>query len=184
MRTFALREHLQMAHAPRTASEGRGLTTMAFIMARTYTTAELIGGFKAVVSMYAERNGIPCCGLAIGEIKRRATGHGNCGKPDMILACNDYFGVDFSTEGYETSGVDNVADAAWILIRGLEQYAIGVQFDPLPVDLKRVATEDLRQELLTRDRPGDADGNAAGGQDDSCGSGGDPSGGSHHATDG
>jgi len=122
-------------------------TTIGQVMARTYSTAELIGGFKATVNLYAERNGVPCCGLSIGEIKRRASGHGNCSKEDMILACNEYFGTDFAVEGYESSGVDNVADAAWILVQGLELYAAGVQFDTLPIDLSRVASEDLRREL-------------------------------------
>jgi Holliday junction resolvasome RuvABC endonuclease subunit len=135
-----------------TPSGPMSMATLSMIMARTYSTAELIGAFKAVACAYAEKHGIPCCGLAIGEIKRRATNHGNANKVDMINACNEYFQTDFSSENYETTGVDNIADAAWILVRGLEMYADGVVFTPPLINLEHVALEDLQSEILRRQR--------------------------------
>lgn len=135
-----------------TPSGPMSMATLSMIMARTYSTAELIGAFKAVACAYAEKHGIPCCGLAIGEIKRRATNHGNANKVDMINACNDYFQTDFSSENYETTGVDNIADAAWILVRGLELYADGVVFTPPLINLEHVSLEDLQAEILRRQR--------------------------------
>lgn len=95
-------------------------------IARASTAAELIGSFKATVCTWAEEFDIPCTGFSIGTIKKRATGHGNSGKKDMIEACNEAFGSNFEIEGYENTGVDNIADAAWILLLGLEQYGAGL----------------------------------------------------------
>ena len=104
---------------------GLSMKTISQVMARVYPTAEFIGALKGILCAYAEENNIPCAGLDIGEIKKRATGRGNANKEQMILAANDQFGSDFEVEGYENTGVDNVADAAFILVRGLELYAAG-----------------------------------------------------------
>ena len=99
---------------------------VAAVLARVSPAAELIGAFKTTVCTWAEEGGIPCTGFSIGTIKKRATGRGNSNKEDIIKACNELFGTDFSTEGYETTGVDNIADAAFCLLLGLEQYGAGI----------------------------------------------------------
>ncbi len=45
---------------------------------------------------------------------------------DVIRGVNALYGVDLGPEGYESSGHDNIADAAACLLVGLEQYALGV----------------------------------------------------------
>lgn len=97
------------------------------IMARAITSAELLASFRAIVVSWAEEHNVPCTGLDIGAIKKRATGKGNAGKPDMIRACNETFGSDLDAESFETTGADNVADSAFVLLLGLEQLGQGVE---------------------------------------------------------
>lgn len=101
------------------------------IMARAATSAELLGAFRATVCTWAEENGVPCTGFGVGVIKKRATGKGNSGKEGVIAACNELFGSELPVEGYETSGVDNIADSAFVLLLGLEQYGAGIPFNNL-----------------------------------------------------
>jgi len=105
---------------------GFNMKTIAQVMARTYPTAEFIGALKGLLCAYCEEHNVPCAGLPIGSIKKRATGKGNANKVEMIQACNAQFGTDFDTESYETSGVDNIADSAFILLLGLETHGRGV----------------------------------------------------------
>lgn len=105
---------------------GVGGMPVGVIIARAATAAELLGAFKATVCTWAEENRVPCTGFGIGVIKKRATGKGNAGKPDMIKACNESFGANLEVEGYETTGVDNIADSSWVLLLGLEQYGLGL----------------------------------------------------------
>lgn len=100
--------------------------TAAAIMARTYTAAEFLGGLKIVVTEYAEMTNIPLNAIPIGSIKKRATGIGNANKELVIKSCNRSFGTDFDPETYNQTGVDNVADAAFCLLVGLEAYSDGV----------------------------------------------------------
>ena len=95
------------------------------VMGRVYTAAKLAGALTGNVSSWAEEKDIPCVGLEIAHIKKRATGKGNASKTDMIEAANSVFGSDLSVEGYETTGADNVADALFVLLLGLEQYGNG-----------------------------------------------------------
>lgn len=109
-----------------TAAQGVTPRTIAQVMARTYPTAEFIGALKGLLCAYCEEHNVPCAGLPIGSIKRRATGVGNCNKEQMIVACNDTFGTDLDPATYATTGADNVADSAWVLLLGLEGYGRGV----------------------------------------------------------
>lgn len=109
---------------------GVNMRTIGQIMARVYTQASLSGALMGVVATYAEEQGIPCRGLGIGQIKKRATGKGNANKEDMIAACNEHFGTEFSVEDYATTGTDNISDAAWVLLLGLEQYGKGAILVP------------------------------------------------------
>lgn len=96
------------------------------IVARAATAAMMFGAYMATVSAWCEEREVPCDSVPISTIKRRATNRGNASKEDVIRACNATFGVDFDVEDYATSGVDNMADAAFCLLVGLEAYANGV----------------------------------------------------------
>jgi len=96
------------------------------VLARTATSSEFLGALKATVATWCEEHDVPCSGFKIGTIKKRATGRGNANKEQMIEACNKMFGSSFETEGYETTGVDNIADSAFVCLLGLEQYADGL----------------------------------------------------------
>jgi hypothetical protein len=100
----------------------RGGPSVQAIMARAMTSAEFFGALKGVLVEYAEEFGVPCAGLPIGAIKRRGTGRGNANKVDMINACNLELGTNFDPETYESTGVDNIADSAFCLLLGLEQF--------------------------------------------------------------
>jgi hypothetical protein len=95
------------------------------IVARVAPSLELIGAFKSHVCEYGERQGIPVVGLGIGEIKRYATGRGNADKVAVIKAANAKFGIELDSEHYQTTGDDNIADAAFVLTLGLSLYGHG-----------------------------------------------------------
>lgn len=99
----------------------------AALLARAVTAAQLFGAFQSHVCAWCEEFNVPCTSFTIQAIKKRATGKGNAGKPDMIAAANRTFGLELDPEGYESSGVDNVADSAWVCLMALEQYANGLQ---------------------------------------------------------
>lgn len=96
-------------------------------LARAATAGEFIGALKATVATWCEEQGVPCTGYGIGVIKKRATGLGNANKEAMINTANAAFGLGLTVEGYEHTGADNVADAAWVLLLGLEEYGEGVR---------------------------------------------------------
>lgn len=98
----------------------------AALLARAMTSAQLFGAFQGVLTGWAEEFDVPCTGVSIGQIKKRATGKGNAGKELVISAANKTFGLDLDPEGFENSGVDNVADSAWIVVLALEQYGLGL----------------------------------------------------------
>ena len=41
----------------------------------------------------------------------------------MIEACNTRFGTEFKTEDYTSTGVDNIADAAFAMMMGVALYS-------------------------------------------------------------
>lgn len=96
------------------------------VLARAATASELIGAFRATVATWCEEHDVPCTGFPIGAIKKRATGKGNVGKEEMVLACNKLFGTDFDPKTYEQTGADNVADAAFVNLMAAEGYAAGL----------------------------------------------------------
>ncbi len=98
----------------------------ASLLARATTSAQLFGAFQSHVASWAEEAGVPCTSFPIGTIKRRATGKGNASKEMMIGAANETFGLDLEAEGYETTGADNVADAAFVCLLALEHYGSGL----------------------------------------------------------
>lgn len=103
-----------------------GKPSQTLIIARAAKPLEFLGAMKATLATWCEEQGIPCTGFPIGTIKRRATGKGVVNKEGMIAACNEMFSSDLEIEGYETTGVDNIADSAFVCLLGLEQYADGL----------------------------------------------------------
>lgn len=95
------------------------------ILARAATSCEWFGALKATVATWAEENHVPCYGVSIQHIKKRATGRGNASKLDLIHAANRLFGFDLP-EDYEACGADNVADACFACLLAGEQHALGL----------------------------------------------------------
>lgn len=102
--------------------KGFGGKRIGMIVARVATASELLGGLKVTLTTWAEEHGVPAQGYPIGTIKKHATGKGNAGKPAMIKAANDKFGVDLDPEGFEQTGADNVADAMHICDMAITGY--------------------------------------------------------------
>lgn len=104
---------------------GKGFVSVGALLARAAPACEWFGALKATVSTWAEENSVPCTGIPIGSIKKRATGKGNSNKIDIIEACNKEFGFDFDSEGYESSGTDNIADSVYVCTLAVETYGLG-----------------------------------------------------------
>lgn len=100
--------------------------SLTAIIARVAHAAEFIGGLKQTVANWCLLYDVPCEGVPIATIKRFGTGKGNANKVDMINACNEQFGTNFDPEGYESSGVDNIADAAFVCALGVTNYSEGL----------------------------------------------------------
>lgn len=86
------------------------------VLARTAKAAEVLGGMKVTVATWAEERNLPCFGYGIMTIKKFATGNGKSNKEDMINAANKLLGTAFDAAKYKTAGIDNVVDAAFVLI--------------------------------------------------------------------
>jgi Holliday junction resolvasome RuvABC endonuclease subunit len=71
----------------------------------------VFGGFLATLTAWCERQSIPYQGVAVGTIKRFATGKGNADKAAMIAAVRK--------RGFEPAD-DNEADAIAILLWAIE----------------------------------------------------------------
>lgn len=105
----------------------------AALLARAAVPIEFFGALKCVVAQYADDHNVPAIPIDIGTIKRRATGAGNANKEAVIRAANTAFGCELDPLEYERLGHDNVADAAWALMCGLETYGAGVLPPPVVV---------------------------------------------------
>jgi len=108
------------------AIAGMNKFSIGAIIARAANSAELFGAFKATLCTWCEEHKVPCQGVGIGQIKKYATDKGNASKTDMILACNQKFKSNFGIDDYDSTGADNIADAAFVLVIGLESYSKGV----------------------------------------------------------
>lgn len=111
-----------------------GFQSVGAVIARAATACEWFGALKATMATWCEAQGIPSTGIPIGTIKKRATGKGNANKADIISACNKEFGMDFEVDGYENSGVDNIADAVYVCSILLEQYGLGLDIGKAVVE--------------------------------------------------
>jgi len=91
------------------------------ILARVSTAAEVLGGMKVTAASWAEEKGVVSNGFAIATIKKFATGSGRANKEDMINAANKVLGSAFDAEKYKAAGIDNVVDAAFVLLLLMQQ---------------------------------------------------------------
>lgn len=96
------------------------------VLSRVATASEVIGGMKVTVATWAEEANKICTGFAIATIKKFATGNGKSGKEDMIAAANKTLGVAFDASKYKSTGVDNVVDAAFILLLLIQKVRAGL----------------------------------------------------------
>lgn len=86
------------------------------VLARVATASEVLGGMKVTVATWAEENKLLSNGYAIATIKKYATGNGKASKEDMIVAANHSLGPIFDATKYKSTGIDNVVDAAFVLL--------------------------------------------------------------------
>lgn len=68
--------------------------------------AHIYGGLLASLFMWCDSVGIEYQGVAVGTIKKTATGKGNATKFEMLSAANEHWSLDCFD--------DNEADALWI----------------------------------------------------------------------
>lgn len=86
------------------------------VLARVATASEVLGGMKVTVATWAEEHQLLSNGYAIATIKKYATGNGKASKEDMIIAANKTLGAAFDASKYKATGIDNVVDAAFVLL--------------------------------------------------------------------
>ena len=75
---------------------------------RNYTGVKAHANFEGIIQEFALDHKLEYKGYSAGEIKRFATGKGNCGKPAMIQACKDRLNI--------TPLDDNHADAIFLYL--------------------------------------------------------------------
>ena len=90
------------------------------VLARVATASEVLGGLKVTVATWAQEHNLLSNGYAIATIKKFATGNGRASKEDMIAAANRTLGTAFDQSKYKTDGLDNVCDAAFVLLMLLQ----------------------------------------------------------------
>lgn len=91
------------------------------ILSRVATASEVLGGMKVTVATWAEEASIPSVGFGVTTIKKFATGNGRANKEDMIRSANKTLNTAFDQTKYKTDGIDNVVDAAFVLMMLLNQ---------------------------------------------------------------
>lgn len=102
------------------------------ILARVATASEVLGGMKVTVATWAQERSLPSMGFGVTTIKKFATGNGRANKEDMINAANKNFNTAFDPAKYKAEGIDNVVDAAFVLLMLLQQVKTGVGAPPKP----------------------------------------------------
>lgn len=96
------------------------------VLSRVATASEVLGGMKVTVATWAEEANLISNGFAIATIKKYATGNGKASKDDMIAAANKVLGAAFDMSKYKSTGIDNVVDAAFILLLLLHKVHAGM----------------------------------------------------------
>jgi Holliday junction resolvasome RuvABC endonuclease subunit len=102
------------------------------ILARVATASEVLGGMKVTVATWAQERSLPSMGFGVTTIKKFATGNGRANKEDMINAANKNFNTAFDPAKYKADGIDNVVDAAFVLLMLLQQVKTGIGSPPKP----------------------------------------------------
>lgn len=97
------------------------------ILSRVATASEILGGMKVTVATWSEEANIIATGFAISTIKKYATGNGRANKDDMIAAANKKLRVAFDASKYKSTGIDNVVDAAFVLLLLFETMIAGIK---------------------------------------------------------
>jgi hypothetical protein len=97
------------------------------VLSRVATASEVLGGMKVTAATWAEECNMLCSGFAISTIKKFATGNGKASKEEMIAAANKNFGAAFNADKYKSTGIDNVVDAAFILILLIQTTNAGIE---------------------------------------------------------
>lgn len=127
----------------------------AAIVSRAASGGEFFGVLKGAVAVWAEENDVPCQGVGIGEIKKFAMQQativkkGTANKEDIIAACNAVFGTSFDAETYEKTGVDNMADAAFVMLVGVSAYSEGLEV-PFTIGDPPLATKPKRKKVSSK----------------------------------
>lgn len=96
------------------------------VLSRVATASEVLGGMKVTVATWAEENNLVSNGFAISTIKKYATGNGKASKEDMIIAANKGLGAAFDSSKYKATGIDNVVDAAFVLLLLIQKVVAGM----------------------------------------------------------
>jgi len=84
--------------------------------------ARMYYGIVATIETWCKDRGVSYTGIVTGDVKKRATGKGNSGKPPIIEAANEFFEIDPPLSVAKTSKDDNIADAMWMCQLGIELY--------------------------------------------------------------
>lgn len=96
------------------------------ILSRVATASEVLGGMKVTVATWAQEADLLSTGFAISTLKKFATGNGKASKEDMIAAANRTMGSAFDSSKYKSTGIDNVVDAAYVLLLLLQTSQAGI----------------------------------------------------------
>jgi hypothetical protein len=96
------------------------------VLSRVATASEVLGGMKVTVATWAEEHNLVSNGYAIATIKKFATGGGKASKEDMIIAANKALGAAFDTSKYKSTGIDNVVDAAFVVLLLMQKVQSGM----------------------------------------------------------
>lgn len=102
------------------------------VISRAATTLEFFGMLKTAVCFWADENDVPVQSIEIMQIKQFATQQaeyvrkGTPNKEDIIACCNKVFGTDFDPTTYEKTGCDNITDAAFVMLMGVQAYSDGL----------------------------------------------------------
>ena len=96
------------------------------VLSRVATASEVLGGMKVTVATWAQEAELLSNGFAISTIKKFATGNGKSSQDDMIAAANKTLGAAFDSSKYKSTGIDNVVDAAFVLLLLMQTTHAGI----------------------------------------------------------
>lgn len=102
------------------------IATVRALLARAVSSVELLSALRGVILLWAEMHGVPFYSAPVKEVKKRATGYGNCDKASMVKAANTFFSVSLDEEKFDSMGHDNIADACFICLLAVESISKGL----------------------------------------------------------